>query len=331
MQWKNSKKMQYVKFSELESIINNNVPSLIDIIANTYESFYRNESINPDTYSLKFEEKPDSRINALPAYVGYPVDLAGIKWVSSFPNNVKHNQQRASATIILNSYETGYPLAVLDGALISASRTAASAVLAASSLRSSKKSESIVVYGGGIISRMTIEFLLKHGWKINNLHVIDFCENTTNNFIEYFKNYDISFYKDEPSVKPDLLIFATSALEPWYDKPIDNDQIVLHISLRDIKPERLYKVDNIVDDIDHALKANTSLHLLEKKIGSRNFSISNYSDILNRRNNKDLGAVVSAFGMGILDVALSAYIMDTAEKSGDINIIEDLLSSSVRW
>jgi len=331
MSWRNSSNVQFVNVNKLESILRSNIPTLIDIIGNTYESFYRKESINPDTYSLKFSDKPSARINALPAYVGKPVDLAGIKWVSSFPSNVENNKQRAAATIILNSYETGYPLAVLDGTLISASRTAASAALSARSLRPTKKSEHLFLYGAGIINRLTVEFLLGDGWDIKNITVLDFSEEAQHSFIQYFSGLDINFLTEEPKEKPDVLIFATSALEPWYDKPIDKDQIVLHISLRDIKPERLLPVDNIVDDVDHALKANTSLHLLEQQLGSRAFSINDYSAILHRKNQEDKGAVVAAFGMGILDVAFGAYIMDEAESSGDINVIDGLLSSTVRW
>jgi ornithine cyclodeaminase len=47
--------------------------------------------------------------------------------------------------------------------------------------------------------------------------------------------------------------------------------VVLHISLRDLAPEILLASANIVDDIEHCLKANTSPHLTEQLIGNRDF------------------------------------------------------------
>ena len=65
------------------------------------------------------------RINGLFALIGGSVRAMGMKWIASFPANRERGLPRASALIILNSPETGLPLAVMDGTLISAMRTGA--------------------------------------------------------------------------------------------------------------------------------------------------------------------------------------------------------------
>src|SRR5438477_7688749 len=65
------------------------------------------------------------RINGLFASIGGERPALGMKWIASFPANRARGLPRASALIILNSPETGLPLAIMDGTLISAMRTGA--------------------------------------------------------------------------------------------------------------------------------------------------------------------------------------------------------------
>src|SRR5262249_28186853 len=67
----------------------------------------------------------NGRINGLSAFLDGPVPSMGMKWVASFPKNRQQGLPRASALIILNSPETGFPMALMDGTIISAMRTGA--------------------------------------------------------------------------------------------------------------------------------------------------------------------------------------------------------------
>jgi len=73
---------------------------------------------------------PGSFGHAMPAWLrGAPADgsadLLGVKWVVGFPENGKHALPAIHATVILSDPLTGIPLAILDGAPITADRTAA--------------------------------------------------------------------------------------------------------------------------------------------------------------------------------------------------------------
>ncbi|MDY7042234.1 MAG: ornithine cyclodeaminase, partial [Chloroflexota bacterium] len=75
---------------------------------------------------LDLGERERGRVNAMPAYVGGPYDVCGIKWIAGFPGNpAKHKLPRATGLFVLNDSWTGVPLAVMDGTLISAMRTGA--------------------------------------------------------------------------------------------------------------------------------------------------------------------------------------------------------------
>ena len=62
-----------------------------------------------------FRQTTETRVLALRAYLGDSFDVAGIKWIASFPNNIRQHKNRASAVIILNSTETGRPQAIIEG------------------------------------------------------------------------------------------------------------------------------------------------------------------------------------------------------------------------
>src|SRR5439155_607356 len=95
----------------------------IRIVREAYLAHADGQSVNPDSYFLQFPDKPDCRIIALPAYLGKNFDVAGLKWIASYPTNIQRGFPRASAVLVLNSYETGYPFAILESSIISAART----------------------------------------------------------------------------------------------------------------------------------------------------------------------------------------------------------------
>jgi ornithine cyclodeaminase len=98
-------------------------------------------------------ERERGRMNGLAAYIGGGWEVAGIKWIPSFPKNpYERDLPRANALIILNDTQTGMPLAVMDGTIISAMRTGATGGLGAKYL-ARKDSEIVGMIGLGVQAR----------------------------------------------------------------------------------------------------------------------------------------------------------------------------------
>src|SRR5262249_61883518 len=91
---------------------------------------------------------------------------------------------------------------------------------------------------------------------------------------------------------------------------------ILPVSLRDLSPEVMLSCDNIVDDIDHVCRAQTSIHLTEQMTGNRDFIRGILADVANgslpARSDERRVAVFSPFGLGVLDIAVAQVVWHLA-------------------
>ena len=86
--------------------------------------------------------------------------MDGVKWISSFPENVAAGLPRASAVLILNDDDNGYPFACLETSIISATSTAALAASAADWLTGGRRRPVRArFFGAGLIARYIHSFL----------------------------------------------------------------------------------------------------------------------------------------------------------------------------
>jgi ornithine cyclodeaminase len=326
-----------LKGSEVLSLLRGRELELIQTVRKAYETFAEGDVSLPHSQFLNFPNEPKNRIIALPAYLGDDFAVAGIKWVASFPGNLELGLDRASAVVILNSTVTGRPQAIIEGSIISAKRTAASAALAAYCLQADNKATRAGFLGCGLINFEIARFLLAACPEINSFMVCDSDPARAEQFKakcrDTFEGLEVNVAKDVETLlkSSELISMATTAAVPHISDLSDcaPGSIVLHISLRDLSPEVILSCDNIVDDIDHVCRAQTSIHLAEQKVGNRNFIRCSLAEILLgkspvRRDGKSV-AVFSPFGLGVLDIAVSKLVCELALKSGDGIIIESFL------
>lgn len=295
------------------------------LVARTYDAHHRGETVNPDSYFLRFPDSERNRIIALPAAIATPdLQVSGIKWIGSYPANLDKGLQRASAVIILNDAETGYPFALMEGAQISAMRTAASAVLGADQCsRLDRKAKSIGFVGGGLISRTILNQFCARGWQIDRVCTHDLNPASASALAQHAqKEWGLLARTGglEEALGAEIVVFATSAMAPYVPEAFTfaPGQTVLNVSLRDLAPQQILTAQNVFDDVDHCLKANTSPHLAETLSGGRDFVSGSISQLINGSVTltRDKPVIYSPFGMGILDVALAQFVHGKAMEQG---------------
>jgi ornithine cyclodeaminase len=326
----------------VHAILSDRHVEIMSVVERAYRTHDSGETVNPPSYFLRFPDRPESRIIALPASLGGEFAVDGLKWISSFPSNLEAGLPRASAVLILNDPRTGFPLACLESSIISATRTAASAALAATALHERRpRPRRVVFFGAGLIARYIHTFLRATGWEFAEVGVFDLA----GDYAEAFERYldangeagRTRIHRSAASAirESDLIVFATTAAKPhvhdvsWFA----HNPTVLHVSLRDLAPEIILGSTNVLDDVEHCLKADTSPHLAEQLTGSRDFIDGVLADVLNGNlvPPPDRPLVFSPFGLGVLDLAIGRFVYDTALATGQLRPIPGFFHELSRY
>lgn len=316
--------------------------AILNAVRRSYEVHRSGESFVPHSTFLSFPDRRSNRVIALPAYLGGEFETAGIKWISSFTGNIDLGIERASAVVILNSMLTGRPEVILEGSLISAKRTAASAALAAVSLHPNHEETRVGFIGCGSINFEIFRFLQTVFPNLSQLVIYDLHRPRAEQFAEIcaaesgFTSIEITAEARHVFEACALVSLATTASEPHISSLPETPlrRTLLHISLRDLAPEVILASDNVVDDIDHVCRARTSLDLTAQLTGNRDFIRCSLADVLTRqtppRYDGHRTTIFSPFGLGILDLAVSKLVCELAQANKTGTIVPSFLPNSLK-
>ncbi len=313
---------------------------LIEIVRKAYLTHATGDTVLPHSVFLRFPDASRNRVIALPAYLGGEFQVAGLKWISSFPGNLDRGLDRASAVLILNSLTTGKPMAMMEGSIISSIRTAASASLAAKSLCAGDPNPEFGIIGCGHINFQTVRFVSAASPQIDRLVIYDMSRSRAERFKDLcqrlFEEMEVEVASNPGEVlrRCSLISIATTAAAPHiFDlSACRPGSVILHVSLRDLSPEVILNCDNVVDDIDHVCREQTSLHLAEQLTGNRNFIRCTLADVLLGKSPSRVDppgiAIFSPFGLGILDLAVGSLTLKLGLSQGRGIVVSDFLPDS---
>ncbi len=288
----------------------------------------------PHSTFVRIPHTDRGRVIALPGYLGEPAEVLGIKWIASFPQNVGRGLERASAVIVLNSTATGHPQVIMEGAEISAARTAASAALAAACL--APPGDSLGVIGAGRISREIVRYLKVAVPRLTRVAVFDIDDARARQFAracaaDFGAQVEVASSLDTVLGSAATTVIATSAVLPYvHDLAGGTARTLLHISLRDLAPALIARCRNIVDDLDHVCREGTSIHLAFQQEGGTGFVAGTLADVLNNvvpgRETADDTVVFSPFGLAVLDLAVAALVRRRVAEHGGGTVIPHFVS-----
>jgi ornithine cyclodeaminase len=261
----------------------------------------------------------------MPAFVGGDIDLAGIKWIASFPKNIYNNIPRAHSVVVLNKSDTGVPICIINTPMLSIIRTASVTGLM---IRYYLKARTLDNINVGII-----------GWGPIGQHHFKMCTELLNNKIDNIYLFDLreisldkidSPYKDKIIVTKnwqdayrdtDVFITCTVSKAPYIDERPKTGSLQLNVSLRDYKVDIYdYIKAIIVDDWEEVCREKTDIEMMHKEKGLNEEDAKSIGDVVCNNCLEDYpeneSIMFNPMGMAVFDISTGRYYMDKAKEMG---------------
>ncbi len=144
--------MRIISQTEVESLLT--MREAIEIVRQAFIELSNGTAQVPPRIHLKLDKQPGTML-VMPAYLSETQSLV-CKIVSVFPNNPGLNLPFIQALVFVLDATNGKPLAIIEGASLTALRTGAASGLA-TDLLSRKNAESLTIFGAGAQSKSQLE------------------------------------------------------------------------------------------------------------------------------------------------------------------------------
>lgn len=265
--------------------------------------------------------RPDCFIHEMPVYLK-TMDACGIKWVSGYPDNYKHDLPQIAGIQVLNDPVTGIPTCVMDCRWITGVRTAAATAI---TMKYCAKSDSrkIAIIGAGVQGRMHL-LAIKHVLPdIEECHIFDIKQNMLDFYVKTMTEKTgckiIPFNSVKEAVQDsDIIVTCTQRLHAPIIEAEDFKPGMTGAGLeagRAWSAELLHGVKKIItDDLEQTLGYQSSPGAFP---GGMPEFYCQLGEIINgtkpgRENDTEQ---ILAFNIGFAaeDIALGQYIYETAK------------------
>ncbi len=323
-----TEKILYLSKSDIIKLGGNDSYLYVEAVSRALQLHVQSKFVQPLKPYLRWHGEHGhiaDRIIAMPAYLGGENPIAGLKWVGSKHDNPsRYNLERASALMILNDTETHYPIAIMEGSLISGMRTAAITAIAAPYLALSDFCR-VSCIGCGPIARMQLSTILEQFPSITSIYLFDINPFAAESLIKTLEQkfpevkFQISQNAEEAVRKGEVVITCTVTDKPYIPYEwLNKGTFISNISIMDVHKEVFLQVDKvIVDDWEQCNREKKVINqlVLEGRF-SRQKLHAELGEIVignkpGRESNEEI-ILLNPMGMAIEDVACAQFIYQQA-------------------
>lgn len=305
------------------------MPATMAAVEKAFSLLDQGECIEPQAPIIHWNGIHKRRISMHPAYIGGDVQVAGIKWIPSNPENpIKRNMPRSNAITIINDSETGFPLAVMDGTAISAMRTGAVVGVGAKYL-ARPDAKVIGMIGAGVINRTQLMALHEALKQIELVKLFDIAAAKAQAFAQEMSEQlglRIEVVDSAQAAVEGADVVAPATNVGPEDRYIQAEWIkkgafLANLSVNDYTMEAVLHCDRVVVDNLKQLQVPTAL--LTDMVEAKRLSAENIIELGAIVNGKVPGRINSAesiffspLGMGIEDLINAHRVYQEAKRRG---------------
>lgn len=322
----------YLQQEEVKACGGLDMAATIAAVETAFRLFDQGDVMEMPLPVIHWGNRAGRRIAMHAAYVGGTDHIAGFKWIPSNPDN-PHTLQlpRSNALTILTDPQTGYPLAVLEGKLISDMRTGAVCGLGAKYLARPGASSAGLI-GGGPINRVQLMALHHVLPRLERIAIYDLRKERAEQFV--------ADMRQRLSLPADMFAFAPTAEAAVRDADViatatNVDVSGRYLQRRWLRPGALV-VNTSVNDVEFDVVRGADLVVIDsrKQLDTPDIVMAEAykRGMLSDDRLTQIGAIVtgrhpgrrsaeevilfSPLGMGMNDVINAKRIYDTARARG---------------
>jgi len=312
---------------DVESLAN--MREAIQAIEKAILEFHQGKAVCPKRLVISVD-KHKGLMYCMPSYLSETESLA-VKIVTHYEQNLKHGLPTISASILLNDPENGKPLAMMEGAYLTAIRTGAASAVAAKYL-ARKASKVIGIIGTGVQARAQVRGLCEVLENLEKAKVYDILPRRAKEFgrgisQELSLAVETVETNKECVEDSDVLVLATTSKVPVLDGDwIKKGAYINSIGLvgpegRELDDKTVKRAKIVVDTTEGALSEIGDLIIpIKKGVISQNDIYAELHEIVSgqkpgRTSDNEI-TCWKAVGLALEDAAVAKLVYDKAKKEG---------------
>ncbi|MEH6889537.1 ornithine cyclodeaminase family protein [Bacillus sp. JJ864] len=207
--------MLVINAAEQKSLVDMN--EVIECAAIALQEFSAERTITPIRYSLPFANLQNTAL-MMPS-VAEELGALGLKVVTVAPNNTKIGKKTINGVVMLSDFQTGEPLALLEGSYLTMVRTGALSGVATKYL-ARENAKNLCIIGTGEQAKGLLQAMLTVR-DIENIMLYNRTEQKATEFAEYIKenfNKPVSVHEgaNEAVCEADIVVTTTNSLTPVF-------------------------------------------------------------------------------------------------------------------
>ncbi len=246
------------------------------------------------------------------------------KLVSVFPEAAQHGQPAVNGVMILSDNGSGKPLAIMDGAALTAQRTGAVGGLGVK-LLTSETVKTAGVLGAGVQGLSQARYLLFNR-KIKTLYICDLHKESAINMSCTLKKeypdveYVIADHPDHLVENASLIVAATTSRKPLFEISPESVKGKTFISIGSFQPDMQEFPDTVIENVDHvfvdtlfAARESGDIAIPLKKHIVIKEKIKEFAQLLEKNSySEDKTVFFKSVGMALFDLMVASAIYQQA-------------------